>query len=179
MKKIISPIMLMLFIGFIGCNKSNEAQKANDKQNLAFVDKFIQAMVKGDVATMAPMLTNDFKFYGPWRGDSAVKDTFLAHWKKSWDTGFGSMTYKRSVALAENSEKGQPVYTWVLEWGDVSFTDKTGLPSATFGINSCFEIKEGKIKTVYQFYNAADVMQQQGFKFVSPLEQKKENKKTK
>jgi hypothetical protein len=180
MKKIFIPLMLALIIGFASCNKANEEQKAKDTQNKAFVDKFIQAMVKGDVTTMGPMLTDDFKFFGPWRGDSSTKEKFLADWKKMWDTGFGSMSYKRSVALVENSEKDQqPPYTWVLEWGDVSMTDKTGLPPATFGINSCFEIKEGKIKTIYEFYNAADIMQQQGFKFVSPLDQKKDEKKGK
>jgi hypothetical protein len=179
MKKIFIPVMLILLIGLIACNKAKEEQKAKDTQNKELVDKFIQAMVKGDVTTMGPMLTNDFMLHGPWRGDSSAKEKFLTDWKKMWDTGFGSMSYKRSVALVENSEKGQPPYTWVLEWGDVSFTDKTGLPPATFGINSCYEIKDGKIKTVWEFYNVADIWQQQGFKFVSPLEQKKEEKKGK
>jgi hypothetical protein len=179
MKRFIIPVMLILLIGLIACNKAREEQKAKDTQNLALVDKFIQATVKGDVTTMGPMLADNFMHYGPWRGDSSAKEKYLTDWKKSWETEFGSMSYKRSVAFVKNSEKGEPSYTWVLEWGDVSFTDKTGLPPATFGINSCYEIKDGKIKTMYEFYNVAEVLQQQGFKFVSPLEQKKEEKKSK
>ena len=164
----------MLVIGLASCNKPKEVQNDLSDQNKAIVDKFIQAVISGDLKTADNLLADDFKDYGPSHSDSATKTQYLENWKKSWDSVFSTMKYNRQVVFNETIKEGPFKGDWVLEWGDVSATYKNGRLPVTIKFHAVYQVKDGKVNVASSFYNVADIMAQQGFKFVSPEEQKKE-----
>jgi hypothetical protein len=83
------------------------------------------------------------------------------------------MKYDRVVVLAESMNEGPEKGDWILEWGDVSATYKNGRHPVTIKFHEVHRVKDGKIELASAFYNVADIMTQQGFKFVPPGEPKK------
>lgn len=164
----------MLVIGLASCNKPKEVQNDLGEQNKAVVDKFIQAMIAADLKTAEPYLADDFKHYGASVSDSSTKAQYLEAWKKNWEEVFSTIKYKRYVALAESIKEGPQAGDYVLEWGDVNATYKNGGLPVAFKYHAVYLVKEGKVSFVSEFFNVADILTQQGFKFVSPEEQKKE-----
>jgi hypothetical protein len=179
MKKFIFLLILAILTGLVSCNKAEEKQKALDEQNKVLVDSFITAIITGDVATMGNLMADNYKEYGPSKNDSATKEQVLENTKKAWAEDYAGIKYNRWVAFAKNFEMEKETQDWVFEWGDVNITHKSGAPPANFWIHGDFRVKDGKVMTYYAYYNVADILTQSGFKFLSPEEQQKMEKKKK
>jgi|SRR6266850_6814880 len=174
MQKLTLVAILAIGLAMASCNKPKEVRNDLGEQNKAVVDKFIQALITGDLKTVDNVLADDFKAYGASRSDSSAKTQYLEIWKHNWDSVFSTMKYNRHIALTESIKDGPVMGDWVLEWGDVSTTYKNGRLPVTFKFHAVYRVKDGKVNLASSFYNVADIMAQQGFKFVSPEDQKKE-----
>jgi hypothetical protein len=176
MKKLFLALTLILLAGMTACNKADEKQNALNDQNKVVVDKFIQAIVTGNVAIMDSLMAENYMEYGPSRTDSATKTQVLENAKKAWAEQYAGMKYNRWVALAE-SVKFEEMENWVHEWGDVSITYKNGTPAVNFWIHGDFKVVDGKIRTYYAYYNVADILAQMGYTFEPPKAPKPDKKK--
>ena len=174
MKKIFLLIIPVVIIGMVSCNQAPSANNAMAEQNKALVDKHIQAILKGDLATMGDALADDYKGYGPGSKDSTNKAKMMADWKMNWDSVFTSLTYDRITAQSINIPEGRGKGDWVLEWGEIAATYKNGTPSVKFPFHGAYSVANNKINFSVVYYNVADILAQQGFTFVPP---KKDDKK--
>jgi limonene-1,2-epoxide hydrolase len=166
--------LALLVLGMAACNKPQETQNNLGEQNKAVVDKFLLAMTAGDLKTAETLMAEDFKDYGASHSDSATKSQYLDIWKNNWEQHFSAIKYNRLIAISESFKEGPAVGDWVLEWGDANATYKNGRLPVTFKWHGVFRVKDGKVNLLSEFFNVADIMGQQGWKFVSPEEQKKE-----
>lgn len=163
MKKLTIPAILIIVIGLVSCNKSNDSQNAVGEKNKAIADKFLQAQKIGDITTMSELLTDDYIDYGPVLDDSATKAQFLASEKKMFEETFNPFEYERIAIVALDD--------WVFDWGILTANFKSG-SKAKIKYHYVLRLKGGKINLTSSFFNEADYMRQLGYKLVPPGEEK-------
>ena len=66
-------------------------------------------------------------------------------------------------------QKGRVAGDWVLDWGKWTIHFKNGKPSDTVWFHAALRVKDGKINRRRNFYDVADMLEQQGFTFVPPV----------
>ncbi len=146
------------------------ATTGNSEENLALVHKFIMAVENDDTATMASVLADNYRGYGPSIGDSASKEEALENWKYNIENFYSSVKYTRFHNMAVTVKEGAEAEAgeWVSNWAYCTITYKDGRGPVTFWMNAVYKIEGGKIVKSRTFYNEADVLRQLGYKITKP-----------
>lgn len=169
MKKTSVVIILIVAIVLANCT-SPETPYHIGERNKAIVEKYIQAVMSGDQKTVSELLAEDFKGYGPNRSDSTNKAQEIANFITNWNERFKTIDYQPDYSLTNTVNDGRLMGDWVMSWGTLKATYKNGRAPVTFSIHTVFRLKDGKINLIRNYWNSADIMKQQGFKFVPPEE---------
>ncbi len=150
----------------------SDDKSATDKseENLAIVYKFIMSVENDDTTTMASLMADNYRGYGPSIGDSASKEEALANWKYNIENFYASVKYTRFHNMAVNVKEGAEADPgdWVSNWAYCTITYKDGRGPVNFWVNAVYKIENGKIVKSRTFYNEADVLRQLGYKFIKP-----------
>jgi ketosteroid isomerase-like protein len=166
MKRLLAPAMLIaIAIGIVSCTP-NENTVQRNPGNEALVQKYFDAVLKGDITTMESLLADNYKEYGPAVKDSINRVTSLAEWTKTYE-GFSSIEYDRYAILSSTVPEGRVKGDWVFDWGRVTANYKNG-DQVTFDGHWVFKIENGKIVQQNNFYNVADILGQLKYTFTPP-----------
>jgi limonene-1,2-epoxide hydrolase len=157
------PILLVMSIAFAACT-SNEQQKI-DQENIAVIEKYIQAVQAKDTQTMSDLLADDYVGYGPSISDSTNKEQAIASWKDLAENLYDKIEYTRAVNIAAKIVDGANPGNYVSDWAALKITYKDGRGPVFLNINAVYRIENGKITLSRSFYNEADVLRQLGYKF--------------
>lgn len=179
MKKTILQLSSLLLL-FIFASESLHAQEdhvsnLNDKfafnpnadRDVNMVTDFMQAfLVDKDFDKARQYFKPDAIDYGPGYGDSANVDQMIQMQQKldSTVTDWNIQYFvKFSVSVKEGDQQGD----WVLLWGNVSSTNKSG-KTITVPFNSVFKIEDEKIAMEVDYYDNMSIVKQLGYKITPP-----------
>lgn len=172
MRLINYPIALILIL-FFGCLVSCDSagDSALGEANVAFVNKYIDAVESADFAAMESMLSDDYLGMGPSLSDSIGKEAAVEGWKMLTDELYESIEHRfRKTAAFSVSNGPEDIHgNWVTSWTVLRVKYKNGLGPVDLYVNAVYKIEDGKIARSRTFYNEADVMRQLGYTFVPPL----------
>jgi hypothetical protein len=179
MKKLLMPVIAIIFLAMAACNPPAPAVDTVGQQNKELIKKYIDALFSGDVPSGAAMLADNFKQYGPALADSLDRQQTIDLWNKRWSEQLSSVKYSEAEAIAitlKPETSPNNAGDWVLKWGNIKADYKDGSASINFNIHFAFKVENGKITRIFDYYNVADILTQQGFTFVPPAK-KEESKK--
>jgi hypothetical protein len=140
------------------------------EENMALVNKYLSAIENHDTVTMASLMADNYKGYGPSIGDSAGKQENLENWKYNLDHYFATIKYNRyhNFATTMTKDSGGEPGDWVSNWAYCDIKYKDGRGPIHLWVNSVYKIENGKIAKSRIFYNEADWLRQLGYRFVKP-----------
>ena len=163
MKKIIFPAILL--IALASCNKSDTV----GEQNKALVQKYVDAVVKGDTSSLESFLADNFMNHGPARSDSSNRQKQVDFYKKLWKESWASVNFDQAAIHAFTLAPGEKsAGDWVGVWGTFTAKYKNATPSATVNWHGVYRVKESKIDLGFEFFNVLDMLVQQGYKVTPP-----------
>jgi hypothetical protein len=177
MKKMIFPAILLLALA--SCSKS--ARDTVGEQNKTLVQKYVDAIVKGDTSNLESFLAAQFMGYGPAMKDSSDRQKEIDSFKKNWRDSWSSVKFDRAAIVAFTLPPGEKnPGDWVADWATITVNYKNAAPPVTFNWHGVSRVKDGKIERIFAFYDVNDILIQQGFtvtppasKSVKPKEAKK------
>ena len=162
MKKITAicaPILLL-----IACTNNTGI----NTDNIAIVEKYIQAVQSKDINAMTALLADDYVGYGPSYSDSINKKDAIANWKNVSENLYESIEYTRSFHFAAKLTEGARPGDYVADWSSLKIKYKDGRGPVYLNVNAVYRIENGKITNSRTFYDEADVYRQLGYSFVPP-----------
>lgn len=162
MKNIILALLVMTIM--VGCSNSNE----NAENNIALIEKYIQAVENLDFTTMETILSDDYVGLGPSINDSIGKRDAVDNWKQNVENLYESISYNRSRVLAITITSGDNQGDWISNWAELIIVYKADKKSVTIWANTVYQIENNKIVKSFTFYNEADVLEQLGYVFINP-----------
>lgn len=162
MKK--SLFILAILLTMISCSVENK----HADENIALVEKYVQAVQNLDYTTMENMLDDNYMGFGPSINDSINKTLAVSNWKANVDNLYESITYNKSKNLAQLVSDGENAGDWVSNWAELSIVYKKDQKKVSLLTNTIYKIENGKIIKSYTFYNEADVLEQLGYVFINP-----------
>ncbi len=177
MKKLVVPAILLTMIA--ACTQPAPpppppAVDAVGEANKTLVQKYTDAVVKGDTLSMASFLADSYKGYGPGLNDSTDRAKNIASWAKSWREEFASIDFDRAGMIAFNvPADGKFPGDWVAEWAFITVNYKNGNTPFKFWWHGVSRVKDGKIEVSRSFYNVNDFYDQHGFTVTPPPAPKK------
>jgi len=138
------------------------------EENMALVNKYLSAIENHDTVTLASVLADNYRGYGPSIGDSAGKQEVLVNWKYNLDHYFATIKYNRYQNFATTMTKDSDAEPgeWVSNWAYCEIKYKDGRGPIHLWVNSVYKIENGKIAKSRIFYNEADWLRQLGYHFV-------------
>ena len=159
-------LVLILALGVIGLACSNTgSQKALEKENIAVIEKYIQAVQSKDTKTMGDLLADNYIGYGPSFSDSTNKEQAMANWKDVAENLYDKIEYTRTVNIAATITEGPHPGNFVSDWASLKITYKDGRGPVFLNMNAIYRIENGKITLSRTFYNEADVLTQLGYEW--------------
>ena len=161
--KSISFMFLCIFLA-ASCSQKNKVEE----NNVATIQKYIDAVEAMDYGTMESLLDDNYVGYGPSYGDSINKEQAVIGWKKSVETLYESIDYNKSRIIAVSVPDGENKGDWVSNWAELHIKYKEDSGDITVWANSVYKIENGKIVKSITFYNEADVLEQLGYVFINP-----------
>ena len=162
MKNIILALLVMTIM--VGCSNSNE----NAENNIALIEKYIQAVEDLDFTAMETVLSDDYVGLGPSINDSIGKRDAVDNWKQNVENLYESISYNRSRVLAITITSGDNQGDWISNWAELNIVYKADKKSVTIWANTTYQIENNKIVKSYTFYNEADALEQLGYVFINP-----------
>ena len=162
MKNIILALLVMTIM--VGCSNSNE----NAENNIALIEKYIQAVEDLDFTAMETVLSDDYVGLGPSINDSIGKRDAVDNWKQNVENLYESISYNRSRVLAITITSGDNQGDWISNWAELNIVYKADKKSVTIWANTVYQIENNKIIKSYTFYNEADALEQLGYVFINP-----------
>ena len=140
------------------------------EENTALVNKYLSAIENHDTVTMASLMADNYKGYGPSIGDSAGKQENLENWKYNLDHYFATIKYNQYQNFAATITRDGDAHPgeWVSNWAYCDIKYKDGRGPIHIWVNSIYKIENGKIARSRVFYNEADWLRQLGYRFVKP-----------
>jgi len=162
MKNIILALLVMTIM--VGCSNSNE----NAENNIALIEKYIQAVEDLDFTAMETVLSDDYVGLGPSINDSIGKRDAVDNWKQNVENLYESISYNRSRVLAITITSGDNQDDWISNWAELNIVYKADKKSVTIWANTVYQIENNKIVKSYTFYNEADALEQLGYVFINP-----------
>ena len=179
MKNLFIPAMLLFIIA--ACSKPAPPPPpaappidSVGENNKMVVQRFTDAVVKGDTAGIATFLTDNYKGYGPGLTDSTDRAKLVSEWSKNWKDTFASVDFKSAGKIAFTvPADGKYPGDWVADWAVITVNYKNGLKPVTFWWHSVYRVKDGKIEVSREFYNVNDFFTQHGYTITPPKAAKK------
>jgi len=167
MKRLIFPAIVL--VGLASCSKPGPPVDTVGEQNKALVQKYSEAIVRGDTADLESFLSDDFRSSGPAMKDSSNREQQVDSWKKNWRDSWASVNFDRQAMVAFTIPPGEKhPGDWVADWANITVKYKNRTPSATFFYHAVSRVKEGKIDRTIVYYNVNDILVQQGFTLTPP-----------
>jgi len=167
MKKTIETMKRLMLSGLMiaaiaGCSSPTN----KEKENIAIVESYIEAVENLDYQTMNSLLAEDYMGFGPDYGDSVTREAAVENWKYVADNIYDKIDYRKSnnvaMTVTTRGEEGD----WVSNWSELYIRYKSGREVMLWS-NSVYMIEEGKIVRSLTFYNEMDALRQLGFRVVS------------
>jgi len=162
MKKLALSLLLLPFV--MSCSSVGN----HSEENLAIIEKYIQAVEDLDYETMASLLDDNYIGIGPSYGDSIRKEQAVENWKANVENLYEKIEYTRSKNAAITFTSGENQGEWVANWAELYITYKEDNETVVIWANSNYQIENGKIVKSYTFYNEADALEQLGYVFINP-----------
>lgn len=156
--------LLCLSILIAACADTNNQQQI-EKENIAVIEKYIQAVQTKDTQTMSDLLADNYVGYGPSFSDSTNKEQAIASWKDVAENLYDKIEYTRTVNIAEKVTDGPHPGNFVSDWASLKITYKDGRGPVYLNMNAIYRIENGKITLSRTFYNEADVLRQLGYDY--------------
>jgi limonene-1,2-epoxide hydrolase len=156
---------LLLSIFIAACTGNN--LENIHKENIAVIEKYIQAVQSKDTKTMSDLLAENYIGYGPSFSDSTNKAQAIASWKEVAENLYDKIEYTRTVNIAAAVTEGRHAGNFVSDWAFLKITYKDGRGPVFLPMNAVYRIEDGKITMSRTFYNEADVLRQLGYDYVS------------
>ena len=156
----------LLAISIILAACSANEQNKTDTENIAVIEKYIQAVQANDTQTMGDLLADDYVGYGPSVSDTTNKQQALASWKEVAENLYDKIEYTRSVNIATKITMGANPGNYVSDWASLKITYKDGRGPVVLHMNAVYRVENGKINLSRSFYNEADVLRQLGYDFI-------------
>ena len=141
------------------CNGGDSNEKLS-KENIALVEKYIQAVQNKDIKTMGEMLSDDYMGYGPAYGDSINKAGAMENFKNVAENLYEKIVYTRSINLAAKITDGPRPGNFVSNWAHLTITYKDGRGPINLYTNTGYRIENGKITMTRTIYDEADAIRQ-------------------
>lgn len=145
----------------VSCDEQNKT----DAENIAVIEKYIQAVQAKDTQTMSELLAEDYVGYGPSFSDSTNKEQAIANWKEVSENLYDKIEYTRTVNIAAKVMDGPHPGNYVSDWASLRITYKDGRGPVFLTMNAVYRVENGKITLSRSFYNEADVLRQLGYGF--------------
>ena len=158
------PAFLVLSILLAACSGAGEQERIG-KENIAVIEKYIQAVQTKDTQVMSDLLADNYVGYGPSFSDSTNKEQAIANWKDVAENLYDEIEYKRTVNIAAKVTEGPHPGNFVSDWASLKITYKDGRGPVFLNMNAIYRIENGKITLSRTFYNEADVLRQLGYDF--------------
>jgi len=162
MKKLALSLLLLPFL--MGCSSQGD----HSEENLALIEKYVQAVENLDHNTMESLLDENYLGLGPSYGDSIGKVQAVENWKMNVDNLYEKIDYTRSRNAAIIITSGENQGEWVSNWAELFITYKGDKGTVAIWANSIYQIENDKIVKSYTFYNEADALEQLGYVFINP-----------
>jgi limonene-1,2-epoxide hydrolase len=159
-------LVLLILAIFIAACSGNEQEKI-EKENIAVIEKYIQAVQSKDTQTMSDLLADNYVGYGPSFSDSTNKEQAIASWKDVAENLYDKIEYTRTVNIAAKVTDGRHPGNFVSDWASLKITYKDGRGPVYLNMNAIYRIENGKITLSRTFYNEADVLRQLGYDYTS------------
>ena len=140
----------------------------NREDNIVLVERYVDAVVSNDFATMDSLLADNYMGYGPGINDSTNKKDGIANWQENSEELYSSISFERTQYVATTVTEGQAAGDWVTTWAHVNLSYKDGRGPVNFRANSVYRIEKGKIAFSISFYDASDILRQLGYQFIPP-----------
>ena len=161
----ILTVFLFVVLFFAAC--SDNEQRKIDRENIAVVEKYIEAVQSKDTQTMADLLADNYVGYGPSFSDSTNKEQAVANWKEVAANLYDKIEYTRTVNIAATVTDGRHPGNYVSDWASIKITYLDGRGPVFLNMNAVYRIENGKITLSRTFYNEADVLRQLGYDFTA------------
>ena len=162
MKNFLTSVIIVAIAS--GCTSSTP----HTEENIAVVEKYVQAVQNKDYAAMESLLGENYYGYGPSYNDSISRSNALSAWKENISYLYESIEYEKSRNLAEVIPDGPNKGNWVSNYAQLSIKYKDGRGPVKIWANTVYKLEDGKIVKSYTFYNEADVFRQLGYVFFNP-----------
>lgn len=156
--------ILVILLTTMSCSLENK----KSEENVALVEKYVDAVENLDYAFMETVLDDNYMGYGPSHTDSIGKELAIANWKNNIENLYESVTYNKSRNLANFVPDGPNAGEWVSNWAELIIVYKEDQQKVTIWANTIYKIENNKITKSYTFYNEADVLEQLGYVFINP-----------
>lgn len=163
-------LLLFLIVSMFVLACADGQQEKTDRENIAVIEKYIQAVQSKDTQTMSDLLADNYIGYGPSFADSTNKEQAIANWKDVAENLYEKIEYTRTVNIAAKVTDGRHPGNFVSDWASLKITYKDGRGPVFLTMNAVYRVENGKITMSRTFYNEADVLRQLGYDFVSSAE---------
>lgn len=151
-----------VIVSLISCKPSTESGASdqpyntspNAAENIALVQKFIDAQMMGDGETMRALTTDDFFARNP-VGDTLTIDEYATTWealstrRNNQDAGVFATN---SQTVTEGPLSGE----WVMFWGTYTAVDNESKEALEVLWHADFRIKDGKISRSVFYFDMVD-----------------------
>ena len=144
--------------------------QAIEKENIAVIQKYIDAVQSKDTQTMSDLLADNYVGYGPSFSDSTNKESAMANWKDVAENLYDKIEYTRTVNIASEVKDGPHPGNFVSDWASLKITYKDGRGPVYLNMNAIYRVENGQITLSRTFYNEADVLRQLGYDYCPPAE---------
>jgi hypothetical protein len=169
MKQLI--VLTAITISIFSCKSSADNR---DKENLAIVRSYKDAIEANDPAKMDSLLASNYRGYGPSVVDSVNKEQALDNWKYNTENLYESFKFSRLQNIAKTvgeNEEAEPG-DWVITWAFLTIKYKDGRGPVSLWVNVEYKIENGKIAQSRTFYDEADILRQLNYTIEPPVENK-------
>jgi hypothetical protein len=113
--------LLLLFLPFV---MSCSSVSNHSEENLALIEKYVQAVENLDHDMMASLLDENYLGLGPSYGDSIRKEQAVENWKYNVDNLYEKIDYTRSRNAAITITSGENQGEWISNWAELFITYK-------------------------------------------------------
>ena len=161
MKNLSLPCIIAGLLLLLGACNSNQT----GNKNIALVERYIHAIETKDVDTMASLLHDDYKGYGPSINDSTTKQLAVTNWKSLSEQYYDQVHYDKSQNIAVTINDGPQKGDWVSNWALLTVKFKDGRGPVHLYVNVVYRIENGQIIHSRTTYDEADVLQQLGYQY--------------
>jgi ketosteroid isomerase-like protein len=158
MKRIVYASIITFLAACSNSSTTNDEKIKED--NIAVVEKYVQAVQSKDIKTLSDLLSDDYIGYGPGFSDSIDKKSAIENFQNLADNLYDKITYARSLNIAAEVKDGPRPGNYVSNWAHLTITYKDGRGPVNLYANTAYRIENGKITNTRTIYDEADAERQ-------------------